>query len=160
MKALGKVLKAARKRAGYKNQSALAAKMGVHLVTVTNWERGLRTPNNENLATLSTLLDVPLEELQRLAPVPETPFPAKGESGVTQVTAASVTSRDRLAAQTSPTGEAEAKASEGEGRMGRWAWIDEELAAFNIRRVFLSNSAHMARAPRRRGHDSDRQNPA
>lgn len=129
MGALGQALRAKRKEPPRATLAAMADRTGVDEVSLSLIEGGKRRPRPKTIRKLAVGYGLDYDELLALAkadkaapPVPETPFPAKGERGVTQVTVPSVTSRDRLAVHTSPQGEAEAKASEGEGQMSDRHW--------------------------------------
>jgi transcriptional regulator with XRE-family HTH domain len=44
-------------------QNYLAQRIGVSVVTVSNWVKGKSSPSEKNLQKLSELLDVPLSDL-------------------------------------------------------------------------------------------------
>jgi|TARA_B110000238_G_C15731654_1_gene271100 transcriptional regulator with XRE-family HTH domain len=44
-------------------QNYLAQRMGVSVVTVSNWVKGKSSPSNKNLQKLSELLNVPFSDL-------------------------------------------------------------------------------------------------
>lgn len=58
LKELGANLKAARKRAGLE-QAEVAERLGVHEVTISNWERGHREPDEATIAQLAELYGLP-----------------------------------------------------------------------------------------------------
>lgn len=44
-------------------QKFIAEKLGVSVVTVSNWVKGKTSPSEENLEKLSVLLDVPAKDI-------------------------------------------------------------------------------------------------
>lgn len=62
MENFGEQLKNLRKESGI-SQSELAEKLGVHLQTVSKWERGIMLPDVGQFGDIAKALDVPLETL-------------------------------------------------------------------------------------------------
>lgn len=58
----GSRLRAARKQKGL-SQSKLAARIGAHVTSVSDWERGDNAPSGRHIASLSRELGVTAEEL-------------------------------------------------------------------------------------------------
>lgn len=63
----GERIKAARNNAGIK-QSELAAKLGVAVITIGQYERGKRQPRIEQLFAIADALNIPVEDLLGIAP--------------------------------------------------------------------------------------------
>jgi transcriptional regulator with XRE-family HTH domain len=78
---LGRRIVQARKRKGW-SQEKLARRLEVSKGRVGKWERGLHTPSLEDVAKLSGVLEVTLEELilGARAPAPEIPPAERNEA--------------------------------------------------------------------------------
>lgn len=57
-------LKEARKAAGL-SQGVLAARIGAHFTSISDWERGVNQPSARHLASLSDALRVPMDFFRR-----------------------------------------------------------------------------------------------
>lgn len=122
--ALGRLILVKRREVGL-SQQQLADQAGVDKGTVSRIERGtIRQPDLQTLAALAVPLGLNTDALVSAAGAPATVSESPQQSRQT------VPSPVTLRAHTSPTGEAPAKAPEGEGQMsGRWTWLDEDLDA-------------------------------